>query len=204
MLKWVKGIALIFALSGCKFIPVRHIAQSPAVSVTPSGGVLLSGDSPSPAKVNSSKSDSVMPIPEGSTFAFNEKLGTMVLTVSKATSLALNRTETRVEGPVAFTPDKAPTIAEEKNAQANFWVKLGLQACVLIGGAAAIFGLVKDWNLVMYGGIAVCVSGLFGLFVQAHPILLLFIGLGVALKFVGPIIWHTKLKPDESTPNASK
>lgn len=159
-----------------------------------SGEISIRGDTPTPPKVTTDKVNSTIPIPEGSTIVFNERLGEMAIKVSKPTQIALNRTETHVEGPVSFTPDKAPTIKEEKDAQSDYWVKLGLYACVLIGGSAAIFGLVRQWNMVMYGGIAVLGSGLFGLFVQRHPILLLVIGLGVALKVAGPAIWHLQVK----------
>ncbi len=198
-----KYLAILLLLSGCKSAPVRHIAQSPLVGITGDGSITMSGDTPAPAKVDTTSTGSVMPIPEGSTFVFNEKLGTMSLTVSKATQIALNRKETVVQGAAAFTPDKAPTVKEEKDAQSDYWVKLGLYACVLVGGCSAIFGLVRGWNLVMIGGIAVLGSGLFGLFIQRHPLLLLAIGLGVALKFVGPILWHTKLKQLEKPTNAT-
>ncbi len=193
MVKLLLVICLV--LSGCQVGgPKRHIAETPSVVVSPAGEVKIDGDTPNPAKVNTSISKSVLPVPEGSTFVFNEKLGTMTLTVSKATQIASERKETAVQGAVAFTPDKAPTIGEEKKAEADKWVALGLYASVFIGGAAAIFGLVKDWNLVMYGGIATLAGGLFGLFVERHPLLLLLIGFGIALKFAGPFIWHTTLK----------
>lgn len=200
----LKYLAILTLLTGCKSGTVRHVAESPSVVVGQAGEVSLKGDTPNPAKVNTSTSGSTMPIPEGSTFVFNEKLGTMALTVSKATQIALNRKETVVEGPVAFAPDKAPTIKEEKDAQADYWVKLGLYGCVLVGGAAAAFGLVRHWNMVMYGGIAVLGSGLFGLFVQRSPWLLAVIGIGIALKLVGPLIWHTKLKQLQPKTNASE
>lgn len=181
-------------LTGCNKKPVRHVAESPSLVVTPTGGVSISGDSQVAPKVDTAKTDSVLPIPEGSTFVFNEKLATVTLTVSKATSLALNRTETKVEGPKSFTPDKAPTIAEEKAAESDFWTMLGLRAGIAIGAALGIFGLVRSWDMVMYGGIAISGACLFGLFVQKHPVLLAVIGLGVAACVIGPIIWHTKLK----------
>jgi hypothetical protein len=95
---------------------------------------------------------------------------------------------------VAFTPDKPPTIGEEKSAQADYWTTLGLRVGIAVGAALAIFGLVRGWDMVMYGGAAISGACLFGLFVQKHPTLLLIIGLGAALVVVGPIIWHTKLK----------
>lgn len=193
------GLVLL-ALSGCQTGPVRHVAESPAVTVSQQGEVKLSGDAQTPAKVDTNKTNAILPIPEGSAFEFNEKLGTFRLVLAKATQMAVNRTETTIEGPKSFTPDKAPTIAEEKSAQSDYWVKLGLYACVLIGGAAAIFGLVRDWTFVMWGGVAIGGSALFGLFVQKHPILMLFIGVGAALIAAATILWHTRLKKLEQPP----
>jgi hypothetical protein len=193
------AIALLLLLTGCKNSPVRHIAESPTVSATPSGGVILTGDAQSPAKVNTAQTTSTLKLPEASTLVLNEKLGTLTVTLSKASEMAVNRTETAVEGPKAFTPDKAPTISEEMDAKSDAKVKIGLYACVLIGGVAGIFGLVRNWNLVMMGGFATAAAGLFGLFVQRHPLILLVVGLGVALKIAGPFLWHTKLKHAKPT-----
>lgn len=194
----VKYLAILILLAGCKSAPQRHVAETPSVVVGQAGDVAMKGDTPNPAKVNTSTSESVMPIPEGSTFVFNEKAGTLALTLSKATQIAVNRKETMVEGAVAFTPDKAPTLKEEKDAQSDYWVKLGLYAAVFVGGGAAIFGLVRGWNLVMLGGGSTLGAGLFGLFIERHPLILVVIGVGVALKFAGPYLWHFHLKPKEN------
>jgi hypothetical protein len=186
-------ILMALLVPGCaSFRP--KLPQSPAVSVSNAGVIGLSGDAKTPAKVDVKKTDGVLRLPEASRFVFNEKTGEFSLTLSKATEMVLNRTETHVDGPVAFTPPKQPTASELSDAKSDYWVKLGLYACVLIGGCGAIFGLVKDWNLVMYGGLAILGSGLFGLFVQRHPLLLVLVGLGIALKFAGPWLYHTKLK----------
>jgi hypothetical protein len=201
MVKWSK-IALIFvALTGCKSAPVRHIAESPSVSVGNEGQVEIKGDSQVAPNVNTAKTGSKITIPEGSRFEFNEKLGVMTLVLSKASDLVVNRAETSVQGPVAFTPDKGPTIGEEKAAQADYWTTLGLRVGMALGAAVAIFGLVRSWDLVMYGGAAVSGACLFGLFVQKHPVLMIVIGIGAALAVVGPIIWHTKLKKTSANAN---
>jgi hypothetical protein len=185
---------LCLMLGGCKTGPVRHIAVSPTVEVSESGKIDLQGDAQSPAKVDTKKTDSTLKLPEGSKIEFNEKLGVFSITLSKDSQIALNRTETAVQGPVAFVPDKGPTVAEESEAKADFWTTLGLRAGVVTGIALAIFGLVRHWDLVMYGGGAISAGCLFGLFVQKHPILLIVIGIGAALAGVGPILWHAKIK----------
>lgn len=203
-------ILVVFVVSGCSsFKPTRHIAESPAISVSETGQVKVSGDAQTPSKVDTKKTDGRLAIPEGSRFEFNEKLGVMTLVMAKASEIAVNRTETAVQGPVAFTPDRGPTVGEEAQARAGYWTHLGLMAGMVAGAAAAIFGLVRGWNYVMYGGSAVSAACMFGLFVQKHPALLIIIGLGAALAFVGPIIWHTKLKhlsndaPQTPAPNAT-
>lgn len=189
------ALVSVLLLSGCSNKnPVRHISESPAVLVSESGKVEVSGDAQTPSKVDTKKTDGRMSIPEGSRFEFNEKLGTFSLVMAKASEMALNRTETAVQGPVAFTPDKGPTIGEEMQAKAGYWTHLGLMAGMVGGAAAAVFGLVRGWNYVMYGGSAISAACMFGLFVEKHPALLIIIGLGAALAMVGPIIWHTKLK----------
>jgi hypothetical protein len=197
--QWFKAISILLLLGGCKLAPIRHIAQSPTVSVAPSGAVELSGDAQVAPKVDTKKSGGKLSIPEGSRFDFNEKTGVMSLVLSKATEMVVDRQETTVDGPVAFAPDKGPTIGEEKSAQADFWTMLGLRAGSAIGVALAIFGLVRGWDFVMYGGGALAGACLFGLFVQKHPILLIFIGLGVSAAVVGPWIYHTKIKKTTSS-----
>lgn len=193
LMRWTL-LLLPFLLLGCKNTPVRHIAVSPAVSVSQAGAVEIKGDAQVAPKVDTKRTDSKMALPEGTKLEFNEKLGVFTVTLAKASELAVNRQETAIAGPVAFTPDKGPTVAEESAAKSDFWTILGLRAGIALGAAACIFGLVRGWDLVMYGGAAVAGASLFGLFVQKHPTLLLIIGLGVALVVVGPLIWHTKLK----------
>ncbi len=194
MVKCLLSLALAMVVFGCATAPVRKLAVSPTVSVSPVGAIELSGDSPAPAKVDTKNTASRLDIPEGSRIEFNEKLGVLSIALSKATSVAVNRTESTVQGPVAFQPDRGPTVGEEAQAKADFWTMLGLRVGTALGIAVAIFGLVRGWDFVMYGGGAVAGACMFGLFIQKHPLLLMLIGLGVAAAVVGPIIYHTKVK----------
>lgn len=164
------------------------------MSVAPSGEVKVAGDAAVAPKVDTKSSASKVTIPEASTIVFNEKLGTMTLTFSKASEITVSKNETAIQGPVAFTPEKGPTVAEESKAKADFWTLLGLRVGTAVGTALAVFGLVRMWNLVMYGGVAIAAACLFGLFVHSHPVLLLFIGLGVAAVVIGPTVWHLQIK----------
>ena len=201
-------VATILLLSGCqagwwKKAPVRHIAQSPVV-IADKGKVEITGDSQVSPKVNTKQSEASLVLPEGSTFDFNEKLGTVKLTLTKASNLLVNRTETAIDGPRSFTPDKAPTIQEEKQAESDYWVNLGLKAGLVLGAAIAIFGLVRGWDFVMYGGAALSAACGFGIFVERHPVLLFIVGIGATLAIVGPSIWHAKLKTIVETGSPKK
>jgi hypothetical protein len=186
--------ASLATLVGCQNKPIRHVAESPVLEVKPKGEVLMKGDSQVQPKVEIKKDESVIILPEGSTFDFNEKLGTIRLTLSKKSQIALNRTETAIEGPKSFTPDKAPTIQEEKRAESDFWTDMGMKVGMVLGGAIALFGLVRGWDMVMLGGAAISGASMAGIFLSRNPGLFLLIGGGLALSVAGPYLWHTKLK----------
>lgn len=186
--------ASLATLVGCQNKPVRHVAESPSLEVKPQGGIVMKGDTPVQPKVEIKKSEATISVPEGSTFDFNEKLGMVRLTLAKASQMALNRTETAVDGPKSFTPDKAPTIQEEKRAESDFWTDIGMKVGMVLGGAIALFGLVRGWDMVMLGGAAISGASMAGLFMSRNPWLFLLIGGGLALSVAGPYLWHTKLK----------
>lgn len=187
-------ITLLATLVGCQNKPVRHVAEPPSLEVKPKGEVIMKGDSQVQPKVEIKKDEAVIKLPEGSTFDFNEKLGTIRLTISKASQMALNRTETAIEGPKSFTPDKAPTIQEEKQAESDFLMDIGLKSAMALGAAIALFGLVRGWDMVMMGGAAISLGSAAGVFLNRNPMLFMVIGAGAALLVAGPWLWHTKLK----------
>lgn len=182
-------------LAGCT--TARRVVSPVARLITPSGvTVSQEGDAKTPAKVETNTATRTVPLPAGTSIIFDEKLGTVTLQLSKDSTL---RTETRIEraeAPQAFTPPAPPSPVEETAAKVHGWFWVGL----VIGVAGALFGLVRHWDFVMYGGIAIAGGCAFALFVQAHPLVFVLIGLGVALKVVGPLVWHTKLKSDSPLP----
>lgn len=195
-----KYLPVFLAITACSTNPVRHIAVSPEVNVSETGIVKVTGDSQVAPQVDTKKTGSRMIVPEGSRFVFNEKLGEMTMVLSKASEIAVNRTETAVKGPVAFTPDKGPTVGEEMEAKSSFWTVMVLRSALLIGGCAAVFGLVKDWPIVMWGGVSMATASLFGLFVNRHPVLMMIIGGAAAAIAVATFVWHTRLKKLEPQP----
>lgn len=186
------SVALL-VLAGCSSIWRPALPKTPSIEVK-EGITTLSGDAKIPAKVDTKKTDSVLTIPEGSRFEFNEKLGIMSLLMAKASQIALNRTETAITGPIAFDPPKQPTVKEIAEAKSDYWTALGLKLGLAAGVAASLFGLVRGWDFVMYGGGCVAAACAFGIFVEKHPLLLALIGLGAAAAVVGPWIYHTKIK----------
>jgi hypothetical protein len=194
----ILAVASIFALLGCSFTPSKKPVESPAVTVSQAGDVKTTGDAQVPAKVDTKKTSGNLAIPEGSRIEFNAKLDTVSVQLAKATNFVSESTQTAVTGPTAFVPEKGPTAQELSDAKAGFWTKLMLQVGIFVGGSAAIFGLVKEYNMVMYGGLAVLGASLFGLFIERHPILFAIAGIGIAMAYVGPYLWHKKIKPAEA------
>lgn len=194
----MKLIWILFLCAGCQFKPAG--AKAPAASiVTPSGvKVEQTGDAQVPAKVETKSTITVVELPMGSSLVFNQTAGTIDVRLGRPSSLHQTSVAERVEAPRAFVPAAPPSPQELAKGQAAVWFWIGL----VVGVCAAVFGLVRAWNLVMYGGIAVAAGCAFALFVQEHPLVLWLIGFGVLLKIAGPVIWHTVLKHKEvkSTP----
>lgn len=193
---YILAVLTVLVTCGCSLVSRVRKAVAPVATITAGATtVTQKGDAQTPANAKTETKTGEITIPAGSLVAFNEKTGALEYRLSKDTPL---RAETRTEtanGPAAFTPPAPPTAHEEASAKADALTTIGLRIALAVGVAAALFGLVRDWTLVMWGGTAVAGAGLFGLFVQAHPLLLLVIGLGVAAAVIGPWIYHRKIKP---------
>lgn len=188
-------LPLLFAVfflclpSGCALVTAR---PKPPAGASQAGEVKVEqkGDAAVPAKAWSVTNAATVPLPAGSEVTFNEKLGTLSVKLSGETILTTTMRTDHAEGPQAFTPPAPPTPSDEANGRAVLLMRLG----VVAGIAAGLFGLVRGWDFVMYGGGAVAGACLFGLFVERHPVLFIVAGAGVAAAVVGPWIYHTKLK----------
>lgn len=182
-------------LFGCSLSAIRRVAIPPKATATAGeASVGQSGEAKAPATAKTEANSQSIPLPAGTIVWADQTTGRLRYTLGKDSVLnATQRTE-EAKAPSAFNPPTPPTIGEEKQAQADFWTVLGYRAGVLVGGAAALYGMVHAWPMLMWGGAAVAVACLFGLFVKNHPALLAVIGIGLALKVVGPVLWHTKLK----------
>lgn len=189
-------IVLCLVLTSCSALSsIRRAAIPPAATATAgTTTVTQKGEAQTPATASAATTRRSLTLPAGSVVWQDASTGEIRYRLGNDTPITTEVRTEHVNAPAAFTPPKPPTVAEEAEAKADFWTRLGLQAGIFVGGAAGIFGLVRAWPMVMWGGVAVCGACLFGLFVKNHPALLIVIGLGVALKFVGPLLWHTKVK----------
>lgn len=187
----IRIIILAMILPFCACSTGRRALPPVAAIATPTGASLTqSGDAAVPASVSTKTATQTMTLPAQSAVWIDAKTGAVEYRLAKDTPLTTTTTTEEAKAPQAFTPPAPPTPTEEKDAQVQVWYRIG----VAIGMAAAIFGLVRGWDMVMWGGASVAGACLFGLFVKSHPLLLVFIGAGIALKFAGPYIWHTQLK----------
>ena len=196
-------VLAVLLLAACTTPSQRRAAVPPTAKIA-SGTTTVeqTGEALHPATAKAETKKQTVTIPAGSIAWQDAKTGELRYQLGSAVPLATETHSESVTAPGAFEPPAPPTIAEEKAAQADFWSVMGYRAAMCVGIAAAVFGLVKGWDLVMWGGLAVGGAGLFGLFVKSHPALLAIIGLGVALKIAGPWIYHTKIKPLETKPTA--
>lgn len=184
------AVALFCLLfSGCAL--VRRMRPPTATVTTPTGAVLTqTGDAQVPASVSTKTATQTLTLPAQSAVWQNAQTGAIEYRLSKDTPLTTVTKTEEAKAPQSFTPPTPPTVAEVKEAQSLVWYRIGVAA----GLALAIFGLVRGWDMVMVGGGAVAGGSLFALFVQAHPLVAVVIGIGVGAAIVGPFIFHTQIK----------
>lgn len=103
---------------------------------------------------------------------------------------------------MAFEPQKAPTVKEIADAQSDASVKVKLYFALVAGLAMAGFGLVRGWDYVMWGGVAVAASSGFGLLLAKslddHPWISIVVTAGLAVSAAAVVIYFTKIKPKEA------
>jgi hypothetical protein len=187
----VLAACCLTAFTGCNTI--RPAAKSPETTAT-AGGVSLSqsGDAAQPAHASETTTTTATVIPPGVPVTWHAD-GSVTFTPAAPLNLTTTRSEASATGPAAFTP---PTPTEEAAGRASLWMRLGLVAGIALG----VFGIVRGWDLVGYGGGAIaagCVAGL--ALASVPPWLWAVFGVGAAACIIGPALWHTRLKK-ETTP----
>lgn len=186
-------VCLVF-LPGC-VSPNNWLHKVTAFVKTPSTEVKQAGDVAQPTQVTTQTTKTDVPIPPGSKVTIEIPVQKPDESTLPPVTLTSTTSTEHVIGPTSFQPPPPPAPSALADANLKIWFWLGL----VVGGAAALFGLVRGWNLVMYGGLCVAGACAFAIFVQSSPWVFLVIGLGVALKFAGPYIWHTQVKQTVTT-----
>jgi hypothetical protein len=184
------ALAILCLPTGCALS--RSVVKAPAATTRAGDAtVTQSGYASTPATAASDTQSATVPIPAGSHVVFNEKLGTLGVTLSTDSTLTLTTRRDTVTGPQAFTPPAPPTPADEAKGKAALWLRLGM-----VGGiAAVIFGFWKGWDLIGIGGGAIAAACFIGLSLEGIPLWLWIVfGIGAALAVTGPALWHLKLK----------
>lgn len=196
---WVLSWLPMFA--GCQSKPFAAV-RSAAGAVTQRGPVSV------PARAETLTSTATLPLPAGSRVEVSNPApaaapggGTsqggalsvpagLSVTLPEPAVLTVQTVQDRISGPQSFAPPSPPSPVEIAAGKAAWLYRLGL----LIGAAVGVFGLVRGWDFVMYGGAAVAAACGFAMFAESHPVLFFVIGGGIVLAVVGPLLWHTKLK----------
>ena len=185
-------------MTSCHLLQLRP--KPPVLKVqTPAGLVQQTGQAEKPAQVNQTQSQAKLEVPAGSKLVIDEVKHTTEVVVAKDTTFVAKQDRAEITTPTAFAPPMPPTPTQLADGQVHGWAWLG----VAVGTAAALFGLVRGWDFVMWGGVCVTSASLLLLFVSQHPIVFALLGAGVAIKVAGPVLWHTKIKPLAAATNAS-
>ena len=191
-------VVVVLFLTACS--TSSWLRRAKATIKTPTTTLTQVGDVAVPANVTTTTTKTEAPIPPGSKITIETP---QVLTPTpgdygRSPLPIMSQTvhTEQITAPTSFTPPVGPTLSDQTDSTLKLWSWIG----VIIGAVAGIFGLVRGWNLVAIGGACVASACLIALFIHAYPWLFILIGLGVGLKFAGPYIWHTQIKPT-LTPN---
>jgi hypothetical protein len=143
-----------------------------------------------PAAVEVADTVRTLPIPKGSQIVSNAEAHTITVLPAAPTTLTETTRKETATGPQSFQPPAPPTPAEIATGRATLYFQFGIAG----GLALALFGLVRGWDFVMYGGSAIAGGCTLALLIDRNPLMFALIGVGLALCIAGPLLWHTKLK----------
>ncbi|MCF3650162.1 hypothetical protein [Synoicihabitans lomoniglobus] len=190
-------VVALAVLAGCSKVP-RSLKPAIASVTAGSTAVQQSGAAEVPARAEVNETVRTVPVPKGSEIVTDADTGNLRVIISEPTLLTETRRNEVSEAPQSFKPAAPPSPSDIANGRAVWFFRIGLG----LGIALAVFGLVRGWDFVMYGGAAVAAGCGLSLFLQRNPLLAGLIGAGVLAAVVGPILWHWKLKrfPDVNAP----
>lgn len=183
-------VLLVACLAGCQTGRRDRAAAPRATAQAGAVAIQQTGDAARPATAAEASTRTETTIPPGVDVTAHPD-GRITWRNAAPLALVSTHTAATATGPAAFQPPAPPTPAEEAAGRAALWMRLGLVA----GVAAAVFGLVRGWDFVAYGGGAIAAACVVGLSLAAVPAWLWAVfGLGAAACVLGPVLWHTRLK----------
>lgn len=190
---------LAMLVAGCALPGRPTRPPKPAEGSAQAGRVALTqtGTAETPATARSIATAETIPIPAGSTVSIDTS-GTVTITPAAPTTYTAARSDDSATGPQSFTPPAAPTPADEAEGRARLLYRLAIAA----GGVAFLFGLIRGWDFVAWGGAALSGGAALGLFMQ-HPLALALVGGGMAFALAGVLLWHLVLKPRQAAASAT-
>lgn len=180
-------LLLVFLfLAGCR--NGLYVPKSPTSTVTTTDGTVITttGDTPTPPKSEITKTKTTLPLALGQALVFDSRNGKLELTLSRDVTLTNEVTQTKIEGPTSFKPPAPPTISDVKKEERKTY----LYVVLFLGVAAAIFGLVRDWHVLMVGGACVAGAAYLGIFVTDHPVITILVCAAGGFMVAGPYVYH--------------
>lgn len=184
--------ALALALAGCGSLP-RALRPPPPAAATATAGtatVTQTGAAEVPAAAETTATTATVTLPAATTIAQDPATGALTYTLPAPAVLTAATRNERVTAPQSFTPPAPPTPADLAAGRAALWFRLGLVA----GIAAALFGLVRGWDFVAWGGAAVAAGCALAIWLERSTLALPIIGAGIAFALAGVLAWHFHVK----------
>jgi hypothetical protein len=140
---WI-AVALAFAFTVTGGCNARHSAPvTPSVTVSPGGGVVIVGDTPTPGTVETSGRSFSLGIPAGSTVTVTGSTetapGRVSVTMAGPSELRGSENALKATGSTAFAPPAAPS-------QRELALGWGLKGAFVVGGVLALLGLLLAWR----------------------------------------------------------
>jgi hypothetical protein len=186
------GCLVLGAVAGCSSVRSFAKAVKPAEATVKAGAseVTQTGSAEQPAKAETTETQRVVPIPAGSEIVSDAARKVLTVKVSEPTEFREVVREEKATAPQSFKPPEPPSPSDIASGRATFFFQIGM----VLGAAVGLFGMIRGWDFVMYGGAAVAAGCAIGVFMERYPWLFAVIGVGACLCVVGPLLWHLKLK----------
>lgn len=154
--------------------------------------IVQTGAAEVPATAGSTAARDTMPIPAGSVVSI-DTLGAVRIEPAAPTTWTGERRADHATGPASYRPPDPPSPADIAEGRA----RLVYRYAVGLGAVLLLFGLVKGFPAVAWGGAALGAGAALGITLQ-HPAVNVVIGVGLGAAVAGVLIWFFLLRPRES------